>query len=162
VAFLQQNVSSTNNFYLVEMDFVLLQSFTNYIDAHIVLGRLQEEDIDCWLKDENVVTINPIWTNATGGIKLMVAQNQLQKAQSLLLEFDTEKRSRFRCPYCNSGNIELVSSHKEPANWFSVLMGFLFFSYAMPVKIWHCFKCGKEFKEPEEQNEGTGRNGHQL
>ena len=46
------------------MDFLLLQSFTNYIDAHIIRGRLQEEGINCWLKDENVVTVNPIWKNA--------------------------------------------------------------------------------------------------
>jgi DNA-directed RNA polymerase subunit RPC12/RpoP len=88
----------------------------------------------------------------------MVAEDQLQQAQNLLLQFDREKRSHFTCPYCNSGNIELVSSHKEPANWLSVLAGFLFFNYAMPVKIWHCFNCGKEFKEPKEPNEETGSN----
>ena len=51
--------------------FVLLDSFANYIDAHIVLGRMQEENIQCWLKDENTVTLDPILTNAVGGIKLM-------------------------------------------------------------------------------------------
>src|SRR4051794_23008374 len=101
------------------MNIVLLKSFTNYIDAHIILGRLQEEGINCWLKDENVVTINPIWTNAAGGIKLMVAESQLQEAQNCLLEFDRDKRNNFTCPHCNSGNIELVSSNKEPANWLS-------------------------------------------
>jgi len=135
------------------MDFVLLQSFTNYIDAHIILGRLQEDGINCWLKDENIVTLNPILTNATGGIKVMVAGDQLQQAQSLLHQFDHEKRNNFLCPYCSSGNIELVSSNKEPANWLSVLAGFLFFSYAMPVKTWHCFDCKKEFKEPKQYHE---------
>ncbi len=33
----------------------------------------EEEGINCWLKDENTVTIDPILTNAIGGIKLMVA-----------------------------------------------------------------------------------------
>lgn len=134
------------------MDFILLQSFTNYIDAHIILGRLQEEGINCWLKDENVVTVNPIWTNAAGGIKLMVAEDHFEKAQNLLLQFDEEKRKNFICPNCNSGNIELISSNKEPANWLSVLTGFLFFNYAIAVKTWHCFNCGKEFKEPQERN----------
>ena len=135
------------------MDFVLLETFTNYIDAHIVLGRLQEEGIDCWLKDENVVTINPLWTNAAGGIKLMVARDQWDEAQKRLLQFDKEKRSRFTCPYCNSGNIELVSSNRKPANWLTVLAGFLLFAYAMPVKTWHCFDCSKEFQEPRENEE---------
>lgn len=135
------------------MDFVLLKSFTNYIDAHIILGRLQEEGIHCWLKDENLITINPIWTNAAGGIKLMVAEDQWKAAQNHLIYFDEEKRNRFHCPYCNSGNIELISSHREPANWLSVLAGFFFFNYAMPVKVWHCFNCTKEFDEPVEKNE---------
>jgi DNA-directed RNA polymerase subunit RPC12/RpoP len=134
------------------MELVLLQSFTNYIDAHIVLGRLQAQGIRCWLKDENVVTVYPIWTNAAGGIKLMVAEDQFTEAQKLLTEFDREKKNYFTCPYCNSGNIELISSNKEPVNWLSVLTGFLFFNYAMAVKIWHCFNCGKEFKEPQEGN----------
>jgi DNA-directed RNA polymerase subunit RPC12/RpoP len=140
------------------MDFILLQSFTNYIDAHIIFGRLQEEGINCWLKDENLATINPILTNATGGIKLMVAEDQFEKAQNLLSEFDQEKRKNFTCPYCSSGNIELISSNKEPANWLSVLTGFLFFNYAMPVKTWHCFDCGKEFKEPMENNKEAESN----
>ena len=140
------------------MDFILLQSFTNYIDAHIIFGRLQEEGINCWLKDENLATINPILMNATGGIKLMVAEDQFEKAQNLLSEFDQEKRKNFTCPYCSSGNIELISSNKEPANWLSVLTGFLFFNYAMPVKTWHCFDCGKEFKEPIENNKEAESN----
>jgi DNA-directed RNA polymerase subunit RPC12/RpoP len=140
------------------MDFILLQSFTNYIDAHIILGRLQEEGINCWLKDENVVTVNPILTNAAGGIKLMVSEDQFEKAQNLLLQFDKEKRNSFTCPYCSSGNIELISSNREPANWLSVLTGFLFFNYAMPVKTWHCFDCGKEFKEPKEHNKEAESN----
>ncbi|MGN6165351.1 MAG: putative signal transducing protein [Flavisolibacter sp.] len=140
------------------MDFTMLQTLTDYIDAHILLGRLQEEGINCWLKDENIVTMNPLWTNATGGIKLMVAKDQLGQAQNLLFQFNREKRSNFTCPYCNSGNIELVSSNKEPANWLSVLAGFLLFNYAMPVKKWHCFNCGEEFKEPKENNQETEGN----
>lgn len=135
------------------MKFLLLQSFVNYIDANILLGRLQAAGIDCWLKDENLVTVNPLWTNAAGGIKLMVAQNQFEEAQQLLRQFVTEKQEKFVCPQCGSGNIELVSSPREKANWLSVLLGFLLFTYAMPIKTWHCFSCGAEFKEPKEQQE---------
>lgn len=77
------------------MDFIPVQTFSNYIDAHILLGRLQDAGINCWLKDENVVTINPMWINAAGGIKLMVAENQLENARNLLIDFNKEKRQRF-------------------------------------------------------------------
>lgn len=134
------------------MNFILVQTFSNYIDAHILLGRLQDAGIKCWLKDENVVTINPIWTNAAGGIKLMVAENQFEEAKNLLKEFNREREEQFVCPYCGSGNIANISSNREPANWLSVLLGLLAFDYAMPVKTWKCFDCQKEFKEPHEKD----------
>ena len=135
------------------MEFILVQSFGSYIDANIILGRLQNEGINCWLKDENLVSTIPLLTNATGGIKLMVAEDDVEKAKSLLQEFQEEKRANYLCPKCGSGEIEYISSPKETANWLSVVLGFLFFNYAMPVKTWHCFTCGAEFKEPIEKEQ---------
>lgn len=68
--------------------FVLLCSFDNYIPAHIALGRLKEEYINCYLKDEYSVTIDPFLSNAIGGIKLMVAETQLEKAREILQNSD--------------------------------------------------------------------------
>lgn len=134
------------------MHFVLLQSFTNYIDAHILLGRLQEEGINCWLKDENTVTINPVWTGAVGGIKLMVAKEQKERAFELLQQFLQQTKSIFLCPQCGSNDIQLISSPRKAANWFSALASFLLGDYAIAAsKTWHCFTCGAEFKEPIEK-----------
>ena len=54
------------------MEFIVLQSFNNYMDAHLLMTRLESEEIECWLEDENTVTIIPILTNMVGGIKLLV------------------------------------------------------------------------------------------
>lgn len=69
------------------MDFVLFKSFDNYIDAHIVKGRLEDQGIHCWLKDENLsaIIVDPILTNAiSGGIKLMVPKDELPRALNIL------------------------------------------------------------------------------
>jgi len=66
------------------MKFALLTTFDNYMDAHIVQGRLEEQGIRCWLKDEHTLTINPLWSNALGGIKLMVYEEQLERAREIL------------------------------------------------------------------------------
>lgn len=73
------------------MDFILLRRYDNYIPAHITLGRLQEEGINCWLKDEYSVTIDPFLSNAIGGIKLMVAAAQAERAASLLEGWDKQE-----------------------------------------------------------------------
>ena len=66
------------------MGFILLCSFDNYIPAHIALGRLKEEFVNCYLQDEYSVTIDPFLSNAIGGIKLMVAETQAERARDIL------------------------------------------------------------------------------
>ena len=70
------------------MDFVILRTFDNYIDAHIVMGRLESQNIICWLKDEylSALIVDPVLTNAIAGIKLMVAENQVERAMEILNE----------------------------------------------------------------------------
>jgi hypothetical protein len=68
------------------MDFVLLQVFTNYIEAHIVKGRLQDQGVNCWLEGEHLsaLIVDPILTNAIAGIKLMVAKEDADRALEIL------------------------------------------------------------------------------
>lgn len=130
------------------MDFVLLRSFDNYVDAHIALGRLEEEGIRAWLKDENTVTIDPILTNAVGGIKLMVPAVQAERAAAILRTQENTFKQQHPCPKCGSRNMEKVTSPRKASNWFSALIGLFVTSYAMPVeKVFHCFDCGYEWNE---------------
>ena len=66
------------------MKFVAIYCYDNYIPAHIAMGRLKEEYINCYLQDEYSVTIDPFLSNAIGGIKLMVAETQMERAREIL------------------------------------------------------------------------------
>lgn len=135
------------------MKFIAVDSFTNYIDAHIQLGRLQEAEINCWLKDEAIVTIDPLLTNAVGGIKLMVAENDFKKALELINEFRADRKAKASCPRCSSHNVEYVSTPRKPGNWVSVIIGFFITLFAPPVeKVYHCFDCGHEYNLLEEKD----------
>jgi Putative prokaryotic signal transducing protein len=68
------------------MNFICIRGYDNYINAHMQLGMLQEEGINCHLKDEYSVTIDPFLSAAIGGIKLMVAESQAKRAVELLNE----------------------------------------------------------------------------
>jgi hypothetical protein len=138
------------------MEFIAIDAYSNYIEANIVLGRLQEEGIECWLKDENTSTIMPVWNQATGGIRLMVAEPDSEKALQLLNQFHNEKREMLCCPFCNSSNIELISTPRKAINWLSAITTFFLGDYAMAVeKQYHCFNCKKEFKVPKETGATT-------
>lgn len=132
------------------MEFVILKSFTNYIDAHLMLGRLQDEGVDCWLKNENTATVMPIWNNALGGIQLMVNSSQAEKAAYILKVMEEERRAQIRCPKCESDNVEFINTVRKPVNWLSAAVTFILGDVAlMPEQRYHCFACGKEWKAEE-------------
>ena len=143
----------TGLFYFYKMDFVILQSFNNYLDAHLLMAKLESEEIQCWLQDENTVTLYPILTNAVGGIKLFVNKNDLSRARQIFWEVENNRKKTIECPKCKGHNIELVSTPRKAANWFSAILTFFLGDYALAVdKVNHCFDCGNEFANSNETN----------
>ena len=68
--------------------FVPLRSYDSYIPANLMLQRLEAEGIRGYLQDEHSVTINPLFANAVGGIKLMIFESQIGRAEELLHYFE--------------------------------------------------------------------------
>jgi hypothetical protein len=75
------------------MKFVVVKEFDDYISAHILMGRLKEENIVCHLKDENTITTAPFLSPIFGGIKLMVPEAQTERAVELLTQWENEQVS---------------------------------------------------------------------
>lgn len=129
------------------MDFLLLRSFDNYINASITLARLDEEGITCYLKDEYTVTIDPILSNAVGGIKLMVHPGDIEEAKALLAGYDKDYRAAIACPKCGSHDVEYIS-RQGVKNWITALVSWLFSSYAIASEqVYHCYECSFEFTD---------------
>jgi len=55
----------------------------------MALGQLEEHGIKGYLQDEFSVTIDPILTNAIGGIKLIVSEHDVREATTVLMMFET-------------------------------------------------------------------------
>jgi predicted RNA-binding Zn-ribbon protein involved in translation (DUF1610 family) len=138
------------------MSYQILTAFANYMDAHLCQMHLEEEGINCWLKDENTVTIDPILTNAIGGIKLMVHEAQLERAADLLRIMKNKEHQSTPCPNCNSLNVEYIVTNRKAGNWLSALTTFILGDFAMaPHRVYHCFDCGFEFDAPAEKEDST-------
>lgn len=128
------------------MEMVTVRTFDNYFSANILLGRLQEAGINCFLQDEHTVTIDPLLTNAIGGIKLQVSRDELSKVQTLLEAFDKEYLKSVKCPRCGANNILLVPK-QNPGNFITAILTWLFSSYALaPEQVYQCQQCGYESK----------------
>lgn len=126
--------------------------------AHIVQGYLESEGIETIMKDEMTTQINNLYSNAIGGVKILVRDVDLERALQLLekggyikaekvtkiekvkLEKDTNKSL---CPFCHSDNI---GKSKSPG--YIMLITSLILGAIIPIlrRTNICFDCGKEWK----------------
>ena len=135
------------------MDYLLLRTFDNYINASMTLARLDEEGITCYLKDEYTVTIDPFLSNAVGGIKLMVLPDDFAAAKALLEEYDATYREAITCPKCGSHDVEYISK-AGVKNWLTAIASWFFLRFAMAAdQVYHCYECSFEFTELPETTE---------
>ncbi len=61
-----------------------IATYWQQTEAHIARLKLESEEIDCFLLDENLVATDWLMANAVGGIKLQVRQSSVERATSLL------------------------------------------------------------------------------
>ncbi|MGJ7032680.1 DUF2007 domain-containing protein [Niabella hirudinis] len=135
------------------MDFIIAATYNNYIDAHLAMGNLQSEDINCWLKDENTIAIHPGLINAIGGIKLMVAAPQIERALELLRKTKQQYQEENPCPHCGSTNVEYTTTPKKAVTWLQTFINIVRLGGAAMAadKVYHCFDCGFEFEDAEKK-----------
>lgn len=138
------------------MELVSVRTFDNYFSANIILTRLQSDGIECYLKDEHTVTIDPILTNAIGGIKLVVKKEDEQKTLELLRIYQTEYMQSAKCPKCGSNSFSQVTK-KDAGNYLTAIITWLFSSYAVALKyIYQCGSCGYECETlPDSTGDGS-------
>jgi hypothetical protein len=130
------------------MDYVPIRSFDNYIEANIVLHRLQFENINCYLKDENIITIDPLLSPALGGMKLMVHHTQIERAWDLISKAEENYLRGVPCPVCKKHTLTTVSITKEHKCKLAALASMLLKGQSVEVtKIYQCTSCGYDFKE---------------
>lgn len=68
------------------MKLVTIQTYTYPHELAIVRGLLDSEGIETFVRDEMTAQVNPFYTNAIGGIKLQVAEEDAQKALEIMLQ----------------------------------------------------------------------------
>ncbi len=126
------------------MDLVTIQTFDNYFNANIQLTRLRSAGIECYLKDEYTVTIDPLLSNALGGIKLLIRKDDEQKVRQLLRQMNAEAENNLLCPQCGSQKFILVPK-RNTENMLTAIFTWLFSAYAVSVEnVYQCIDCGYE------------------
>ena len=126
------------------MEIVTIRTFDNYFLANILLTRLRDSGVQCYLKDEYTVTIDPLLSNAIGGIKLIVRKEDAPGALEMLKTFDNDYNNAVQCPACGSHDIILVPK-RGIENMLTAISTWIFSSYAVSAEnVYKCNQCGHE------------------
>ena len=126
------------------MELVIVKTFDNYFSANITLTRLQALGIVCFLRDENTVTIDPILTNAIGGIKLVVRREDEAATIKILRAFQIDYLLSATCPECGSNSFSHVAK-PGAVNYLTAIITWIFSSFAVaPVYVYQCGNCNFE------------------
>ncbi|CAN5420899.1 hypothetical protein BH20BAC1_BH20BAC1_01280 [soil metagenome] len=137
------------------MELVVVRTFNNYFSANILLTRLRSSGVECYLKDEYTVTVDPFLSNAVGGIKLAVKKENVEEVLELLHDFDDAYRKSAVCPRCGSHEIELVPK-RTTANMVAAILSWIFSDYAVSAEnVYQCQVCKFESADlPEPYQHG--------
>jgi hypothetical protein len=125
---------------------VTLWRYRDLPEALVARAKLDSQEIWCVLADDNIVRLDWFWSNAVGGMRLQVADEDAEFALSLLAEeipagFTAEETGEEYqqpvCPQCHSRDVTF-----EPV-YSGVALLFLYFSLPVwiPKKSWKCEDC---------------------
>lgn len=130
------------------MDFKQIASYDNYMLANMTLGMLQENNINCHLKDEHTVTIDPLLNPAIGGIKLMVAEAHFKRAMNIIREAEVNYLNDIPCPNCKSYSLIIEETTNTPDTFWGKLKNQIAYGQSeIYSKKYRCQQCNASFAE---------------
>jgi phage FluMu protein Com len=130
------------------MQFKQVAAYDNFMVANITLGMLEENGINCHLKDENIVTINPLLNPAVGGIKLMVQGEDYAAAMVLLKEAEENYVKEIACPKCKVHSLSIEEKINNPETFWGKLKNTIAYGQSSNyVKQYRCTACNSIFAQ---------------
>lgn len=133
-------------------DLVTVGRYDNSIQAHITKAHLEGHGLVCFVFDEHIVDMNPLYSNAIGGVKIKVREKDAPEARELIATLDKQpytddKDEIISCPKC--GSTEYYQGYNSMRNAGSI-MAFLvsLLIVVFPIyrkQVLRCKKCKTEF-----------------
>ena len=139
---------------------VFLESYYEPMAANLARTRLEAAGIPCFLSNEHLVSLMPLYSPVTGGVRLHVRRGDAEAALAVLqheavpLATEPDEASFAadapdpvapRCPRCGSSNVAYGPATRNTYGFWSGLLSVLL---RFPVRghRFHCFHCGNEFE----------------
>jgi len=118
--------------------------------ADMICLTLQAEDIPTFVADANVVSMNWLYSNAIGGVKVQVPEEYVERAKDVLASESPQPMlastddDEFACPKCHSKNTSII---RKGLRWSFLSWLVLNFPVVYPLKRYYCLDCGNTWKK---------------
>ena len=130
------------------MAFVTIKRFEFLHQAELMKNTLENEGIPCALFDDQMIGLNPLYSNAIGGIKMKVNQVDRERAMKVLelLDQNQDDLIGITCPKCGSNKVEPSKNFKGLKGILSLITAFTYMIFPLYQKqSFFCKDCGGVF-----------------
>lgn len=123
--------------------FTLIGRFQYSSEAIIYQGKLESEGIEVFMRDTAIVDANPLYSNAVGGIKIYVKNEDAEIAKKIMAQISAysldDNNQLIKCPNCGAEKIEMMTSIKDLKSFLAFVFSALISIYPFHTK--HKYKC---------------------
>ena len=133
------------------MNLVTALTFDDSVSAHLVKTRLENEGIKCFIFDEHINNVMPIYGQAVGGIRIKIKEEDVLKAKQLIEEWElrpflNQSNETLTCTSCGAQELYAgFKSFKTSLGWLTLAISFLFMISPFYSKtVYRCKNCGEE------------------
>ena len=134
----------------MESQFTQVGVYQYSSEAIIFKGKLESEGITVFMHDNNTIDSDPMISNAIGGVKLFVKQEDAERATTVLSNISAysldENNKPILCPKCGENKVLYLTSITSIKSLFSFIFGFILniFPFFIQYKF-RCETCKHEF-----------------
>ncbi len=141
--FLDSDFRETTN---EPLERITVKTFDTSVDAHLFRIELENEGIESFIYDEETITMDPLLSNAIGGIKVKINAKDIERTKEFLAKREEEHNPP--CPNCGSKRIMTnFRSFKSASGIISAIAAFLFTIFPPMFKtVNKCLDCNQEFE----------------
>ena len=139
----------------MQANIIVLDSYYEPLAAHLARTKLTAAGIPCFLTNENLVSLNRMYSPVAGGVRLHVYERDAAQAAEILREPPVMQAVAGGlaepvaagpvCPRCGSGEVTFDAAAEPGAtHWFVALLSRLR-RYPLQGRAHHCFHCGLNY-----------------
>ncbi|HPF00546.1 MAG: DUF2007 domain-containing protein [Bacteroidales bacterium] len=127
------------------MSVIRIKTCSDSFEANIIMGKLKQAGIECFLTNEKFSTLMPHYTGVMdAGVQVIIDEKDQTAALEILNETESEKV--IACPHCKSLNVASGPGRKWAGKYMLLFLSILFFfPFGNRKPRFYCRDCGREF-----------------